>query len=158
LVFTVACFTLSSADTEHVAIVLRLALMREGMTSPASVKATRKRVRKSKMVEASTEPITPEIAVAFAWAVEAFSLNWSPVLPEPTTLLYGQHFTIGEISRLVDRFTDPLPAVVLNMLYRETDDIKGVDVSALRDDQTYRGGGRHLRHLIEARKEAHQRK
>ena len=146
-----------SADTEHVAIVLRLALMREGMASPGSVKATRKRVRKSKMVEASTEPITPEIAVAFAWAVEAFSLNRCPVLPEPRTLLYGQHFTIGEISRLVDRFTDPLPAVVLNMLYRETDDIKGVDVLALRDDQTYRGG-RHLRHLIEARKEAHQRK
>jgi hypothetical protein len=38
----------------------------------------------------------------------------------------------GEISRLVDKFTDPLPEAVLNMLYRETDDIKGVDVSALR--------------------------
>ena len=70
----------------------------------------------------------------------------------------GQHFTIGEMSRLEDKFTDPLPEAVLNMLYRETDDIKGVDVSALRDDQTYRGGGRHLRYLIEARKEAYQRK
>jgi hypothetical protein len=110
------------------------------------------------MVEAPTEPIPPEIAVAFAWAVEAFSLNWSPALPEPGTLLYGQHFTIGEISRLVDKFTDPLPEAVLNMLYRETDDIKGVDVSALRDDQTYRGAGRHLRYLIEARKETYQRK
>jgi hypothetical protein len=79
-------------------------------------------------------------------------------LPEPRTLLYGQPFTIGEISRLVDQFTDPLPEAVLNMLYRETEDIMGVDLSPLRDDQTYRGGGRHLRRLIEARKEAYQHK
>jgi hypothetical protein len=75
-----------------------------------------------------------------ALRLEAFSLNWSPALLEPRTLLYGQHFTIGEISRLVDKFTNPLSEAVLNMLYRETDDIKGVDASALRDDQTYRGG------------------
>ena len=80
-------------------------------------------------------------------------------MPEPRTLLYGQHFTIGEITRLVDKFTDPLPEAVLNMLYRETDDIKGVDVSALRQMiRTYRGGGRHLRYLIDARREAYQRK
>jgi hypothetical protein len=53
-------------------------------------------------------------------------------LPEPRTLLYGQHFTVGEISRLVDKFTDPLPEAVLNMLYRETEDIMGVVPKASR--------------------------
>ena len=100
-----------SADAEHIAIALRLALMLEGMTCPAQREGDAVEVRKSQMVEAPTEPIPPEIAVAFAWAVEAFSLNWSSALLGPRTLLYGQHFS--EISRLVDKFTDPLPEAVL---------------------------------------------
>lgn len=105
------------------------------------------------MVEAQRQPIPREIANAFAWAVGTFSLSWNPVGPEPTTLLYGQHFTITEISRLVDNFIDPLPESVLEIFYLAHTSM-GVDASALRANQTYQGGGRDLRQLMQARKEA----
>jgi hypothetical protein len=103
------------------------------------------------MVERQLQPIPPEIASAFAWAVGAFSLSWSPGEPEPTTVLYGQHFTIVEVSHLVDNFTHPLPESVLEILYLSHASM-GVDVSALRSNQTYQGGGRALRQLIQAHK------
>jgi hypothetical protein len=56
------------------------------------------------MVERQPKPIPQEIASAFSWAVGVYSLSWSPGGPEPTTVLYGQHFTITEISHLVDNF------------------------------------------------------
>jgi hypothetical protein len=75
---------------------------------------------------------------------------------EPTTLLYGQHFTISEISHLVDNFTDPLPESVLEIFYLAHASM-GVDASALRTNQTYQGGGRDLRQLMQACKEAYER-
>jgi hypothetical protein len=109
------------------------------------------------MPDARLDPIPREIATAFAWAVGAFSLSWSPDVREPTTLLYGQHFTISEICHLVDSFTDPLPETILEILYVARDSM-GVDGSALKSNQTYQGGSRHLRQLMRARKEAYQRR
>jgi hypothetical protein len=108
------------------------------------------------MIEAQLQPIPPEIASAFAWAVGTFSLSWDPGGPEPTTLLYGQHFTISEISHLVDKFTDPLPESVLEIFYLAHASM-GVDASTLKTNQTYQGGGRELRQLMRARKKAFER-
>ena len=105
------------------------------------------------MVERQLQPIAPEITSAFAWAVGAFSLSWSPSGPEPTTVLYGQHFTITEISHLVDHFTHPLPESLLEIFYLAHASI-GVDASALRRNQTYQGGGDALRQLMQARRSA----
>jgi hypothetical protein len=88
------------------------------------------------MVEREPKPILQEIASAFAWAVGAFSLSWSPGGPEPTTVLYGQRFTIIEVSHLVDNFTHRLPESVLEILYLAHASM-GVDASALRSNQTY---------------------
>jgi hypothetical protein len=73
----------------------------------------------------------------------------SPNVREPTTLLYGQHFTISEICHLVDSFTDPLPETILEILYVARDSMS-VDGSALKSNQTYQGGSRHLRQLMRA--------
>ena len=105
------------------------------------------------MVERQLQPIPPEIASAFAWAVGAFSLSWSPGGPEPTTVLYGQHFTIMEVGHLVDNFTHPLPESLLEIFYLAHASM-GVDASALRRNQTYQGGGHALRQLMQARRSA----
>jgi hypothetical protein len=53
--------------------------------------------------------------------------------------------------------SDPLPEAMLSVLYKETK--AGDDMLALKMDETYRGAGRHLLHLIERRKdEIRQRK
>jgi hypothetical protein len=103
------------------------------------------------MVERQLQPIAPEITSAFAWAVGTFSLSWSLGGPEPTTLLYGQHFTITEVSHLVDNFTHPLPESLLEIFYLAHASM-GVDASALRRNQTYQGGGHALRQLMQARR------
>jgi hypothetical protein len=105
------------------------------------------------MVERQPQPVPQEIASAFAWAVGAFSLSWSPGAPEPTTVLYGQHFTITEISHLVDNITHPLPESLLEIFYLAHASM-GVDASALRRNQTYQGGGHALRQLMQARRSA----
>jgi hypothetical protein len=93
------------------------------------------------MVERQLQPIPPEIASAFAWAAGAFSLSWSPGGPEPTTVLYGQHFTIMEVGHLVDNFTHPLPESLLDILYLAHASI-GVDASALRRPSGHQSAGK----------------
>jgi hypothetical protein len=55
---------------------------------------------------------------------------------------------ISEVCREVANLCDPLPEAILSILYKETH--AGDDMLALEMDETYRGGGRHLRRRDDA--------
>jgi hypothetical protein len=57
----------------------------------------------------------------------------------------------GEVATI----PDPLPESILSVLYKETR--SGDDMLTLKMDETYRGGARHRRRLIENRKRQRRR-
>jgi hypothetical protein len=62
---------------------------------------------------------------------------------------------IGEVCQEIANLSDPLPEAILSILYNETR--AGDDMLALKLDETYRGGARCLRRLIENRKRLRRR-
>ena len=104
------------------------------------------------MSDQTGDHISPELAEAFSWAVYHYRHVWTPGTPEITRKLSNGSFTMIGVCDLVDKFTDPLPDGLFDILRSETH--LGTDVSALDADRTYRGGARHLRLLIDAKKEA----
>jgi hypothetical protein len=58
-------------------------------------------------------------------------------------------------ARKIANLSDRLPEAILSILYKETR--AGDDMLALKLDETYRGGGRCLRQLIENRKRLRRR-
>ena len=71
--------------------------------------------------------------------------------------LRGRFCPISEVCEEVANLSNQLPEFILSVLYKETK--ADEDVLALKLDETYRGAGRHLLHLIERRKdEIRQRK
>ena len=62
---------------------------------------------------------------------------------------------ISEVCQEVANLSDPLPEAILSILYKDKQ--AGADMLALKMDETYRGGGRHLRRLIENRKRQRRR-
>lgn len=90
-----------------------------------------------------------ELRIAFHNAVSRFQ-DWTADVAEPRVKLCGRFCPISEICQEVANLSDPLPEVILSILYKETQ--VGDDMLALKMDETYRGGGRHLRRLIENRK------
>ena len=87
-----------------------------------------------------------ELRIAFHNAVLRFQ-DWTADVPEPKVKLRGRFCPISEVCRDVANLSDPLPEAILSILYKETQ--AGDDMLALKMDETYRGGGRHLRRLIE---------
>jgi hypothetical protein len=99
----------------------------------------------------SGTPIPRKYAEAFSWAVGAFP-DWAASIPERAFGFGdGTFATMSEICGLVEPFTDPLPEINLTMLDRATHDSE-VDRVPLFHDPTYRGGGKHLLRLIEAKR------
>ena len=95
-----------------------------------------------------------ELRIAFHNAVSRFQ-DWTTNLAEPRVKLRGRFCPISEVCREVANLSDPLPEAILSILYNETQ--AGDDMLALKMDETYRGGGRHLRRLIENRKRRRRR-
>jgi hypothetical protein len=98
---------------------------------------------------AASESNSLELRIAFHNAVLRFQ-DWTANVAEPKVKLRGKFSPISEVCREVANLSDPLPAIVLSILYKETP--AGDDMLALKMDETYRGGARHLRRLIENRK------
>jgi hypothetical protein len=90
-----------------------------------------------------------ELRIAFHNAVSRFQ-DWTADVAEPRVKLRGRFCPISEVCQEVANLSDPLPEAILSILYKETQ--VGDDMLALKMDETYRGGGRHLRRLIENRK------
>jgi hypothetical protein len=95
-----------------------------------------------------------ELRIAFHNAVLRFQ-DWTADVPEPKVKLRGRFCLISEVCREVGNLSDPLPEAILSILYKETQ--AGDDMLALKMDETYRGGGRHLCRLIENRKRRRRR-
>jgi len=87
-----------------------------------------------------------ELRIAFHNAVSRFQ-DWTADVAEPRVRLRGRFCTISEMCREVANLSDPLPEAILSILYKETQ--AGDDMLTLKMDETYRGGARRLRRLIE---------
>jgi hypothetical protein len=94
-----------------------------------------------------------ELRMAFHNAVSRFQ-DWTAGVAEPKVKLCGRFCPISEVCEEVANLSNPLPEAILSILYKQT---PGDDVLALKMDETYRGGGRHLRGLIENRKRQRRR-
>ena len=60
------------------------------------------------MAEPSAEPIPPDFAEAFAYAVLVYEI-WTPEEPGRLIQIGPRSYSIVEVCRLVDQFTDRLP-------------------------------------------------
>jgi hypothetical protein len=97
-----------------------------------------------------------ELRIAFHNAVSRFQ-DWTAGVAEPKVRLCGRFWPISKVCQEIADLSDPLPEAMLSVLYKEAK--AGDDMLALKMDETYRGAGRHLLHLIERRKdEIRQRK
>jgi hypothetical protein len=105
------------------------------------------------MVE-SLESHSLELRVAFHNAVSRFQ-DWTAGIDEPRVRLRSRFCSISEVCQEIVDVSDPLPEAILSVLYKETK--AGDDMLALKMDETYRGGARHLRRLIENRKRQRRR-
>ena len=91
-----------------------------------------------------------ELRIAFHNAVSRFQ-DWTADVAEPKVRLRGRFCPISEVCEEVAILSHPLPEAILSVLYEETK--AGDDMLALKMDETYRGAGRHLLHLIKRRKD-----
>lgn len=101
-----------------------------------------------------SESSSLELRIAFHNAVSRYQ-DWTADVAEPKVKLRGRFCPIGEVCQEVANLSDPLPEAILSILYKETH--AGDDILALKMDETYHGGGRHLRRLIENRKRRSRR-
>src|SRR6516225_2208930 len=92
-----------------------------------------------------------ELRIAFHNAVSRFQ-DWTANVAEP---LRGRFCPISEVCQEIANLSDPLPGAILSILYNETR--AGDDMLALKLNETYRGGARCLRRLIENRKRLRRR-
>ena len=60
------------------------------------------------MAEPSAEPIPPDLAEAFAYAVLVYEI-WTPEEPGRLIQIGSQAYSIVEVCGFVDQFTDRLP-------------------------------------------------
>ncbi len=102
-----------------------------------------------------SESSSLELRIAFHNAVSRYQ-DWTADVADPKVRLRGRFCPISEVCREVANLSDPLPEAILSILYKETH--AGDDMLALKMDETYRGGGRHLRRLIENRKRQRRRR
>jgi hypothetical protein len=60
------------------------------------------------MAEQPAKPIPPDFAEAFAYAVLVYGI-WTPQEPGRLIQIGSRYYTINEVCRFVDQFTDRLP-------------------------------------------------
>jgi hypothetical protein len=101
-----------------------------------------------------SESNSQELRIAFHNAVSRFQ-DWTANVAEPKVKLRGRFCPISEMCQEIANLSDPLPEAILSILYNKTR--AGDDMLALKLDETYRGGARCLRRLIENRKRLRRR-
>ena len=111
------------------------------------------------MAEQSAEPIPPDFAEAFAYAVLVYEI-WTPQEPGRLIEIGSQSYSIVEVCRFVDQFTDRLPeqAVAVKLRSYMHDYPDGKLKADLAADPSYATAVRCLRGMIERRTEDHKRR
>jgi hypothetical protein len=105
------------------------------------------------MAEPSAEPITPDIAEAFAYAVLVYEI-WTPEEPGRLIDIGSRSYSIVEVCGLVDQFTDRLPERVYLKLRSYMHDYPDGKLKAdLAANPSYATAVRCLRGMIERRTE-----
>ena len=105
------------------------------------------------MAEPSAEPIPPDFAEAFAYAVLVYEI-WSPEEPGRLIDIGSQSYSIIEVCGFVDQFTDRLPERVYLKLRSHMHDYPDGKLKAdLAADPSYATAVRCLRGMIERRTE-----
>jgi len=105
------------------------------------------------MAEPSAEPIPPDFAEAFAYAVLVYEI-WTPEEPGRLIEIGSRSYSIVEVCGLVDQFTDRLPErVYLKLRSHLHDDPDGKLKADLAANPSYATAVRCLRGMIERRTE-----
>ena len=108
------------------------------------------------MAEQSAEPIPPDFAEAFAYAVLVYEI-WTPQEPGRLIEIGSQSYSIVEVCRFVDQFTDRLPERVYLKLRSYMHDYPDGKLKAgLAADPSYATAVRCLRGMMERRAEDHK--
>ena len=104
------------------------------------------------------EPITPDIAEAFAYAVLVYEI-WTPQEPGRLIEIGSRSYSIVEVCGLVDQFTDRLPErVYLKLRSYMHDYPDGKFKADLAADPSYATAVRCLRGMIERRTEDYKQR
>jgi hypothetical protein len=110
------------------------------------------------MTEPAADPIPDYLAQAFAEAVEAFLLDWTPSNPhQPLVNVRSAMRPIIEVCNLVDQFQDRLPDQTLGLLRQGMHVQHARMIEILSEDPTYAFGARCLRELLQERVRAYQK-
>jgi hypothetical protein len=110
------------------------------------------------MAEHSTEPIPPDFAEAFAYAVLVYEI-WTPEEPARLIQIGPRYYSIVEVCRFVDQFTDRLPErVYLKLRSYMHDDPDGKLKADLAADPSYATAVRSLRGMMERRTEDYKQR
>jgi hypothetical protein len=105
------------------------------------------------MAEPPAEPIPPDFAEAFAYAVLVYEI-WTPEEPGRLIQIGPRSYSIVEVCRFVDQFTDRLPERVYLKLRSYMHDYPDAKLKAdLAAGPTYATAVRCLRGMIERRTE-----
>ena len=105
------------------------------------------------MAEPSAEPISPDLAEAFAYAVLVYEI-WTPEEPGRLIQIGWQSHSIIEVCGFVDQFADRLPErVYLRLRSYMRDDPDGNLKADLAADPSYATAVRCLRAMMERRTE-----
>jgi hypothetical protein len=105
------------------------------------------------MAEQSAEPIPPDFAEAFAYAVLVYEI-WTPEQPGRLIQIGSRYYSIVEVCGFVDQFTDRLPErVYLKLRTYMHDCPDGKLKSDLAADPSYATAVRCLREMMERRSE-----
>ncbi len=101
------------------------------------------------MAEPSAEPIPPDFAEAFAYAVLVYEI-WTPEEPGRLIQIGSRYYSIIEVCRFVDQFTDRLPErVYLKLRSYMHDHPDGKLKADLAADPSYATAVRCLRGMME---------
>jgi hypothetical protein len=110
------------------------------------------------MAEPSAEPIPPDFAEAFAYAVLAYEI-WTPEEPARLIRIGPRSYSIVEVCRFVDQFTDRLPERVYLKLRSYMRDYSDAKLKAdLAGDPSYATAVRCLRAMMARRTEEYEQR
>ena len=110
------------------------------------------------MAEPSAEPIPSDFAEAFAYAVLVYEI-WTPEEPGRLIRIGSRYYSIIEVCRFVDQFTDRLPERVYLKLRSYMHDYPDGKLKAdLAADTSYATAVRCLRGMMERRTEDYKQR
>jgi len=110
------------------------------------------------MAEQPAEPIPSDFAEAFAYAVLVYEI-WAPEEPGRLIRIGSRNYSIIEVCRFVDQFTDRLPERVYLKLRSYMHDDPDAKLKAdLAADPSYATAVRCLRGMMERRTEDYKQR